>query len=174
MTRAFLSLGSNIEPEKNIVQAVKMLADNVRLVKSSTVFLTHPLRRRSQPCYYNCVVEVDTEIDPVKLKTEILRGIEEKLGRKRGRDKYASRTIDIDLELYGDLCLSTEDLVLPDPEIRHRSFLSGPLCELEPNLIMPDTGERICEIAAKFRNQKMERLEDFSNKLCKLIKGLGV
>ncbi len=174
MTRVFLSLGSNIDPEKNTLQAVKILADHVQLIKSSTVLLTEPLEGKVQPRYYNCVVEVETELDPARLKNEVLRPIEQKLGRKREKDKYASRTIDIDLELYGDLCLSAQDLIIPDPKIREQYFLSVSICELEPDLIMPDNGEKICDIAANFKHVKMEPLGDFSERLSNLIHGLRV
>lgn len=174
MTKVFLSLGSNIDPETNIFQAAKMLADHVKLIKSSTVLRTEPLGGKVQPCYYNCVIEAETELDPAKLKNEVLRPIEKKLGRERGTDMYASRTIDIDLELYGDLCLSTQDFDVPDPEIRERYFLCVSMCELEPDLTMPDNGERICDIAARFEHQKTEPLKDFSDRLSKLIVDLRV
>ena len=174
MTWVFLSLGSNIEPRKNILEAVKLLAEHVRILETSTVYLTEPLRRRTQPKYYNCVLKIETEIASRKLKFDVLRVIEEKLGRKRTEDKYAPRTIDIDIIVYGDLRLSTKDLVIPDPEIQKRAFLAIPLCEVEPELVLPTTRRAIREVANKFNDQKMIREEEFTETLRSLIATLSV
>jgi dihydroneopterin aldolase/2-amino-4-hydroxy-6-hydroxymethyldihydropteridine diphosphokinase len=174
MTSVFLSLGSNIEPEKNILEAVKLLAKHVRMLEISTVYLTEPLRRRSQPKYYNCVLKIETEIAPLELKLDVLRDIEGRLGRKRTEDKYAPRTIDIDIIVYGDVCLSTKDLIIPDPEIKKRAFLAVPLCEIEPELVLPTTGRPIKEVAGRFNGQRMIREENFTETLRSLIKTLSV
>jgi dihydroneopterin aldolase/2-amino-4-hydroxy-6-hydroxymethyldihydropteridine diphosphokinase len=174
MTSVFLSLGSNIEPEKNILEAVKLLAEHVRILEASTVYLTEPMRRRSQPKYYNCVLKIETDITPRKLKFDVLRVIEERLGRKRTEDKYAPRTIDIDIIVYGGLRLSTKDLVIPDPEIQKREFLAIPLCEIEPELVLPHTRKMIKEVASRFKGHKMIREEAFTETLQSLIRILSV
>jgi dihydroneopterin aldolase/2-amino-4-hydroxy-6-hydroxymethyldihydropteridine diphosphokinase len=174
MTIAFLSLGSNIEPGKNIFEAVRLLSYHVKVLKPSRVYLTEPLLRKSQPAYWNCVIEIETNLEPGKLKSDVLKAIEKKLGRKRTEDKYASRTIDIDLILYGNSRLSTRDLTIPDPEIRERPFLAVPLHEIEPDLLLPDTSEPIKEVAEKFKREKMVELKDASKDLEDLIKSLAV
>jgi 2-amino-4-hydroxy-6-hydroxymethyldihydropteridine diphosphokinase len=174
MTSVFLSLGSNIEPEKNILEAVRLLAEQVRILGASTVYLTTPLRRRTQPKYYNCVLKIETNIPPHRLKFDVLRGIEERLGRKRTEDKYASRTIDIDIIVYGNLRLSSKDLVIPDPEIKRRAFLAIPLCEIEPGLVLPATGGTIKEVASRFNAHRMIRQENFTETLRGLVRTLGV
>lgn len=170
MTTAFISMGSNIAPEKNVPEALRLLASHFRILKISTVYLTHPLQRKSQPKYYNCVVKIETDIEPHDLKFDVLRPIEEKLGRKRTEDKYASRTIDLDLIAYGDLCITTKELVIPDPEIQKRSFLAVPLCEIEPGLQLPCWDKSIEEIADSFENHGMIPLEGFTNTLRSLLK----
>lgn len=174
MTIAFLSLGSNIQPEKNVLEAVRLLSRHVKIIKSSTVYLTEPLLRRSQPKYYNCVVKIETSIEPKKLKFDILRTIEEDLGRKRTEDKYASRTIDLDILLYGDQYLRIEELVIPDPEIKERAFLALALYEIEPGLVLPPTNKPIKEIAFKFKNRKIAKLPTFTRTLQQFIKCLGL
>jgi 2-amino-4-hydroxy-6-hydroxymethyldihydropteridine diphosphokinase len=124
------------------------------VLKSSRVYLTEPLLRKHQHAYWNLVIEIETNIEPGKLKSEVLKATEEKLGRKRTEDKYAPRTIDIDLILYGQQCLSTRDLTIPDPEIRKRSFLAVPLYEIEPNLLLPDTNEPIKKTAKNLSERK--------------------
>lgn len=170
MATAYLALGSNIEPERNIFEAVKLLSRQIRILECSTVYLTEPLLRKDQPKYYNCVVKIETDIEPRRLKSLVLRVVEEKLGRKRSSDKYSARTIDIDLILYGNLQISTEELTIPDPEIENRAFLAVPLCEIEPELILPPTGRTIREIANKFANSNLIPVMDFTKSLRGLIR----
>jgi len=170
MTTAFISMGSNISPERNIVEALKLLANHVKILKISTVYLTEPLKGKSQPKYYNCVVKIETGIDPHDLKFDVLRSIEKKLGRKRTEDKYASRTMDLDLIAYGDLCLSTKELVIPDPEIQKRAFLAVPLREIEPGMQLPCWDKLIEEIADSFGDHSMIPLKDFTDTLRSSLK----
>ena len=174
MTVAFLSLGSNIEPEKNMLEAVRLLSHHVKVLKASTVYLTEPLQRKSQPAYYNCVIRIETDIEPHKLKFDVLKVIEEELGRKRVKDKFAPRTIDIDIILYGSLVVSTKKLTLPDPHIRRRAFLAIPLSEIEPDLVLPIGNKTIREIADRFEKPKMMELKSFTEALQGLVRGLGV
>ncbi len=169
MTQAFVSVGSNIEPEENVSKAIGLLAKQVRITGLSTVYVTEPVGRPEQPAYYNCVIAIDTPLAPLELKRTVLRRIEEELGRVRKKDKFAPRTIDLDLILYGDVVMKTGELVLPDPEIRNRSFLAGPLFELAPNLIMPDTKEPISEIATHMRDGGMKPLVAYTNRLIREI-----
>ncbi len=165
MTTAFLALGSNIEPEKNIAKALQLLSRYVKILKISTVYLTEPLGGRSQPKFYNCVVKVETNMEPSRLKYDVLRVIEAKLGRRRTKDKYAPRAIDIDITLYGNLRVSTDDITVPDPEISKRPFLAVPLSEIEPGLKVPGLGKTIKEIAEEFKNHKMTPLHEYTRAL---------
>lgn len=174
MTVAFLSLGSNIKPEENMLEAVKLLSHHVKVLKASTVYLTEPLRHRSHPAYYNCVLKIETDIKPHDLKFGVLRPIEQKLGRIRTKDKYSSRTIDIDIILYGKLTISTDELVIPDLDIQKRPFFAIPLYEIEPDLILPTTNEPISEVASRFRKPKITELKSFTATLQALVKSLGV
>lgn len=173
MNVAFIAVGSNIEPEKNILQAVKLLSKRVQILKTSTVYFTEPLLNKPQPKYYNCVLKIETDIDPHELKFNVLRAIEKELGRKRTSDRYASRPIDIDLILYGDTHLSTKEMVLPDPEIKKRAFLAVPLYEIAPELRFPITNKSIKEIAGKFKKQRMVPLKVFTTTLQNLISSSG-
>lgn len=174
MTIAFLALGSNIEPDKSILAAVKLLSKHVKILASSTVYLTEPLLHKSQPKYHNCVIKIQTEIEPSQLKFDVIRPIEKELGRSRIGDKYASRTIDIDLIVYGDKHLSENSLIIPDPDIRKRAFLALPLCELEPKLMLADTHESIRQVARRFSNSKLVKLNDFTQTLQDFLKTLSM
>jgi 2-amino-4-hydroxy-6-hydroxymethyldihydropteridine diphosphokinase len=167
MARAFVSMGSNIDPEENIVQALHALSRAVHITKLSTVYLTEPEGRPEQSLYYNCVVELETTISPIELKRRILRPIEDALGRKRNNDKYAARTMDLDLILYDELMMMTADLMIPDPDIVHRPFLAIPLFELAPGLVLPGSGELIDTVASALMHSPMKPLQDYTERLRK-------
>ena len=161
MARSFVGIGSNIEPAENVRAAIRSLAQQTRLVGISMVYCTNALDRPEQPPYYNCVVEIETEAPPAEIKYGLLRAIESNLGRKRTADKYAPRTIDLDLIVYGDLVMDAEGIKLPDPEILERPFLAIPLFELAPDMVLPGYGLLIAEIADKLPQDGMKPLKDY-------------
>lgn len=165
MARAFIGVGSNIEPAQNVRAATHALARRLPLVGISTVYLTDALGDAAQPPYYNCVLEVNTEAPPREIKFGILRTIEDSLGRQRTTDKFAPRTIDLDLIVYGDLTLDRDGIRLPDPDILRRAFLAIPLYELAPNLVLAGYGVRISEIAARLPQHGMRPLQDYAQQL---------
>ncbi len=167
MARAFVSIGSNIAPELNVARALRLLAAKTSLRAVSTVYLTEPVGGADQPSYYNCMAMLESDMPPLELKQGVLHGIEDELGRTRQEDRNAPRTIDLDLVLYNDVVLKTDSLVLPDPEIRSRPFLAGPLYELAPDLIMPDSKEPIAAIAAQVRGPGMQPLTAYTEQLKK-------
>ena len=169
MAQAFVSIGSNIDPEENVSKAIGLLKKQARIIGISTVYLTEPVERPDQPSYYNCVVAIDTPLPPLELKQTVLRRIEDGLGRVRTEDRFAPRTIDLDLLLYGDVVMKTGEIVLPDPEIRNRPFLAGPLYELSPSLILPDSKEPVAAIAARMRGSDMKPLFTYTNRLIREI-----
>lgn len=165
MARAFIGIGSNIEPEKNVRSAVLSLAQQARVVGISMVYRTDALDRPEQPHYFNCVVEIETEATPAEVKHGILRPIENSLGRKRSWDKFAPRTIDLDLILYGDLAMDADDIKIPDPDILERPFLAIPLFELAPDLVLAGYNLSIGDIAAKLPQKEMRPQEDYTRLL---------
>lgn len=167
--RAYIGIGSNIEPARNVIVAVRSLAQQTRVTGISTVYCTDALDRPEQPHYYNGVVEIETEVSPVEVKHGILRLIEKSLGRKRSEDKYAPRTIDLDLIIYGNLAMDEGDIKLPDPEILERPFLAIPLFELAPDLVLAGYNLRVSEIAARFQKSGMRPLEDYTRVLRKKL-----
>lgn len=165
MARAFIAVGSNINPAENVRKALGLLARQTKLAGISTVYRTAPLGRPEQPHYYNCVVEIETGIAPADLKQKLLRPIEEALGRVRFADKFASRTIDLDLIVYGDLSLDTDEIKLPDPQILERPFLALPLSELAPDLVLAGFNLPLREVAATIPQDGMEPLADYTGLL---------
>ena len=153
---AYIAVGSNIEPEKNVPAAVAMLSREVRVLGVSQFYRTKAVERPEQGDYRNGVVKIATDLGPAELKHGVLRAIETKLGRVRSADRYAARTIDLDVILYRDLVLAQEDLVLPDAAIRTRAFVAVPLLEIAPDLVLPDNGERLAELPVVGRTAGLE------------------
>ncbi|HMC12783.1 MAG TPA: 2-amino-4-hydroxy-6-hydroxymethyldihydropteridine diphosphokinase [Gallionellaceae bacterium] len=165
MARAFIGIGSNIDPAENVRFAIRSLARKTRLVGISMVYCTDALDRPEQPPYYNCVVEIETEALPSEVKHGVLHSIENSLGRKRSEDKYAPRTIDLDLIVYGDLVMDAEGIKLPAPEILERPFLAIPLFELAPDMVLAGYNQRIVEIASMLSQDRMKPLKDYTRQL---------
>lgn len=168
MAKAYVSIGSNIDPAENVREAVRRLSLKARITGISTVYHTEPEGRGGQPWFYNCVLELETEMPPVEFKQKVLRKIEEELGRKRGSDKYESRTIDLDLIAYDGMELTAEGLVLPDPKILKRPFLAIPLYEIAPLLKLPG-GAAIGDVVEKMDSGTMKGLKEYSETLRKEI-----
>ncbi|HEX2952321.1 MAG TPA: 2-amino-4-hydroxy-6-hydroxymethyldihydropteridine diphosphokinase [Armatimonadota bacterium] len=162
MSQVFIAVGSNIAPEANVRSALLRLSRHVHICAISTFFQTEPQERPEQPPYLNGVVEAETAMSPQELKFNVLRHIETELGRQRNDDRYAARPIDLDLILYNDLVINTEQLTLPDPDIPQRAFLAIPIHELAPELILPGTREPIRHVAERLSTATMIPLPEYS------------
>jgi 2-amino-4-hydroxy-6-hydroxymethyldihydropteridine diphosphokinase len=165
LARAFVAIGSNIDPAFHVRASLRALRAHVPVTAISTVYCTEAENRPEQPPFYNCVVEIDFQISPTELKFNVLRPIEETLGRRRTSDKYDSRSIDLDLIIYGDLIRNDSELLLPDPEIANRFFLAAPLAELAPELLLPGTGVRVSDLAARLAGDKALPLLQYTAEL---------
>jgi 2-amino-4-hydroxy-6-hydroxymethyldihydropteridine diphosphokinase len=159
MSEVFVGIGSNIEPEKNVRAAVQLLRRHAHIISVSTFYLTPPIDRPEQSPFYNGVARVDTALSIEEFKEFILRRIENELGRKRTEDKYAARTIDLDVLLYD----RREDCV--DSEITERPFLAIPLFELAPNLKIPGLNREIKDIVKSLAKMDMKALPEFTEQL---------
>jgi 2-amino-4-hydroxy-6-hydroxymethyldihydropteridine diphosphokinase len=146
---AIVALGSNIEPERHLPEAVAALrAMGAQAV--SSVYQNPARGGRPQPDFLNAAVLLETQLEPAALKAA-LRGLEADLGRVRTEDKYAPRTIDLDLLLLGDRSVMLEDLILPDPELLTKAHLAVPAAEVAPTAVHPHSGETLQAIAERLR-----------------------
>lgn len=147
----FISLGSNIEPEVHLTTAVQRLKELGSLIGLSTVYQNPALGPTQQPDFLNAAVLIETDLTVDAIRN-LLRRIEADLGRVRTEDKYAPRTLDLDLCLYGDLVVETPQFTLPDPEMLTLAHLAIPVAELAPDYIHPVTDESLKDIAARLRS----------------------
>lgn len=148
--RAYLSLGTNLEPEHNLVLAVARLSQFGRIVAASTVWQTKPVGLADQPDFLNAVVLLETKLTAQELREGPIAQIEEELGRVRTEDKNAARTIDIDIMLFNHDVLTVGRRHIPDPEVLERPFVALPLAEIAQDYIHPETGQKLKDIAAQF------------------------
>ena len=135
--RAVISLGTNLgDRAANLVSALERIRALGRVVASSGVYETAPHGMVDQEPFYNAVVLVETELDPVELVGRLL-DIERDMGRVRG-PRWGPRLIDLDLILYGDRSVRTPSVEVPHPRYRQRRFVLEPLVEVWPDARDPD------------------------------------
>lgn len=157
--RVFVVLGSNIEPEHHLREAVQRLGERCDLIAVSPVYRTTPVGQRDQPDFLNAAVLIATPLTPAQLKKEVLLAIEEDLGRDRSGDRYGPRTIDLDIALYDDAVFDLRGRHVPDPDIPKHIHVARPLARLAPDHIHPETGETLAQIAADLPDEGIERAD---------------
>ncbi|GJQ58693.1 MAG: 2-amino-4-hydroxy-6-hydroxymethyldihydropteridine diphosphokinase [Candidatus Scalindua sp. AMX11] len=156
MINVYLGIGSNLgNRKKNLDDAVARIAafDGVCLITRSGYYETDPVGGPQQPDYLNCVVAVQTEIEPVQL-LRMLKRIEKELGRRPGV-RWGPRVIDIDILLYDDMVINHEDLKIPHERMHERMFVLEPLNEISPDLIHPVLKKSIFELLCHCKQSKI-------------------
>jgi 2-amino-4-hydroxy-6-hydroxymethyldihydropteridine diphosphokinase len=127
----YIALGTNVgDRQRNLDSARAALAalPDTRVLATSTVEETRPLDQMDQPNYLNQMVALETALEPETLLDELLR-IEREHGRER-RQRWGSRTLDLDIVRFGDRVVSSDRLTVPHPEIANRDFWQRELIEL--------------------------------------------
>jgi 2-amino-4-hydroxy-6-hydroxymethyldihydropteridine diphosphokinase len=132
----YLSLGSNVgDREAHLRDAQDRLNAVGRVTAVSSLYETEPVEVTQQPWFLNCVIALETSLTPQQLMSAILR-IEEAMGRRRVQKK-GPRTIDIDILLFGETILDSEEVVIPHPAMHERRFVLEPLAEVAPDVRHP-------------------------------------
>jgi 2-amino-4-hydroxy-6-hydroxymethyldihydropteridine diphosphokinase len=145
MATVYLSLGSNLgNRARNLYGALRRLGAKIGLAEISSLYETEPVGLAEQPWFLNLVCSAETVLSPRELLA-ITKGIEQEMGRERGV-RFGPRLIDIDLLLYDDLILQSEDLDIPHPRLHERHFVLIPLNELAPDLIHPILGGTVTDL----------------------------
>jgi 2-amino-4-hydroxy-6-hydroxymethyldihydropteridine diphosphokinase len=150
MNTAYIALGSNISPRFfYLEQAIEELkaGGEMLITSESAIYETKPVGYTEQDNFLNMVVEVQTSYTAKELLVKCLR-IEEKLGRKR-EIRWGPRIIDLDILVYNQENIKSEQLMIPHPRMHERAFVLIPLCDINPNLMMPTLNKRIIDILAK-------------------------
>jgi 2-amino-4-hydroxy-6-hydroxymethyldihydropteridine diphosphokinase len=134
--KAYISAGSNLGDRKaNLKFALDSLARKSAILKISSCYETEPVGFRNQPWFVNLAIELKTHLSPFELLS-FCREIEVSSGRVRTFPN-ASRTLDLDILLYGDVVISENDLIIPHPRLSERRFVLEPLAQIAPKVIHP-------------------------------------
>ncbi|MEN1966437.1 2-amino-4-hydroxy-6-hydroxymethyldihydropteridine diphosphokinase [Lentibacillus sp. N15] len=135
MTKAYIALGSNIEPRDHyLTEAITLLKKEelVTVKRQSSVYETKPVGYTEQADFLNMVIQADTTLSATAL-LDVCQSIEQKLGRKR-EIRFGPRTVDLDILLYDDEQIESERLIIPHPRMHERAFVLIPLAEIAPDL----------------------------------------
>ena len=137
----YIGLGSNLKgPKEQIEKALTVLSEtkDITLLSVSSFYQSRPLLDMPGPNYLNVVCKIETDLSAYDL-LDFCQEIEENQYRVR-EIKWGSRTIDLDILLYGDQVFTTKRLTIPHPEMINRAFVLLPLFEIEPELKLPLLG----------------------------------
>jgi 2-amino-4-hydroxy-6-hydroxymethyldihydropteridine diphosphokinase len=161
--RVVVSLGSNIDKERNLPAAVRLLAASpvASLVAVSPIYETASVDAGDTPPFFNAAVVLLTTQTAAELKDGLLSDVERALGRVRTADRNAPRTIDLDIALYDDDAFDYTPADgrprrVPDPDlIRFRHSLQ-PVADLLPDTPHPETGEPLGRLAERLRRAEAD------------------
>lgn len=139
-----IALGANLpsrfgKPEETLAAAKRTIEGlGIKILCSSGIWVTSPVPASEQPWYRNAVISIQTSLNPGALMA-LLRAIEDDFGRIRA-ERDASRIIDLDIIVYDDISVESEDVVLPHPRMHERAFVLYPLREIAPEWVHPVLG----------------------------------
>jgi len=154
MTRVWVAAGSNIEPEKNLARACEAVAHTWPGAVFSRGFRNQAVGFEG-PEFINMVMGFRTTL-PIDAVIARLRAIEVHCGRPRYAPKWASRSMDLDILLFGARVEKTEDYTVPRPDLLKRPYMLGPLAEIAPHEMHPVAGKTIGELWAEFDHEHHE------------------
>jgi 2-amino-4-hydroxy-6-hydroxymethyldihydropteridine diphosphokinase len=144
-------MGSNLGDRRvSLEKARKKLSDYGHILNNSSIYETKAWGKNDQPNFLNQIILIETEMKAEEL-LKIILDIEIQLGRVR-EQKWAERTIDIDILYFNNEIIVTESLKIPHPEIHNRKFTLIPLNEISPDLLHP-----VLNLSTK---QMLERCKD--------------
>ena len=147
-TRVYVAAGSNVEPARHLALALDELEQRFGPLTISTAFRNRAVGFEG-PDFINLVVGFDTA-ESVEQVVDELRDVERLCGRTRAAPRWAPRSMDLDILLYGNLSCDEPDLTLPRPDLLRRAYMLGPLAEIAPTLRHPVSGRAIGELWESF------------------------
>ena len=155
MANVYLSIGSNVDRDLHIPGALADLESRFGPLTVSSIYESEAVGFQGDP-FYNLVVGFRTEM-PVHQLASILSEIEDLHGRTRDSKKFAPRTLDIDLILYGNLVAHEGRLTLPRPEMTEYAFMLEPLAEIAPDFVHPVLGESCADLWAAYDKTRSQQ-----------------
>ena len=156
---AFLSIGSNLGNKKRNIEKAKYFLEkkSIKIIKCSKIYETYSWPNRNHPKFYNIVIKIITEKDPMNLFF-IIKNIEKKLGRKKALINRP-RICDIDILDYKGqiykLFANENKLIIPHPRLHSRNFVLFPLHEIEKNWKHPSKKTKIVDLLRKLNDSSL-------------------
>ncbi len=157
MSDVYIALGSNLgDRVSHLREAADQLGalPRTEIAARSAVYETEPIGPVEQGPFLNAAVKLTSELEPLALLHH-LQVIEREAGRLR-EGRWGPRTLDLDLLLYDDRIVSTNELILPHPRLHERRFVLQPLCDIAPNVIHPSLDEPMCTLLDRSPPMKMQ------------------
>jgi 2-amino-4-hydroxy-6-hydroxymethyldihydropteridine diphosphokinase len=148
MPEVYVAAGSNIEPERHLAMAVRELKRQFPGIRFSPWYRNRAVGFEGED-FINLVAGFTTELEISEVLSR-LHAIEALCGRPRAAPRWAPRSMDLDVLLYGDLVCQEPHLKLPRPDLLKRAFMLGPLAALAPEVMHPTEGETIGELWKRF------------------------
>lgn len=148
MPAVYVAAGSNVAPERNLERAVEELKREFPGARFSPWYRNRAVGFAGED-FINLVAGFDTAL-PVHAVLARLHAIESRCGRPREAPRWAPRTMDLDVLLYGDLVCDEPGLKLPRPDLLKRAYVLGPLAQLAPGVVHPTAGATIGELWTRF------------------------
>lgn len=161
MNKAYLGIGTNMgERLKNLLTACDILqrSENINISKKSKIYETKAWGYKEQDDFLNMCVEVETTLDPMEL-LKVCQSIEKVLHRER-IIRWGPRTIDVDILLYSNIKLDTEELKIPHPRISQRAFVLIPLKDLDEKILIEN--KNIQEYLDDLSQKEIEEVKEFT------------
>jgi 2-amino-4-hydroxy-6-hydroxymethyldihydropteridine diphosphokinase len=153
----YMGLGSNMGDRELLLRQglEKLETPDLHLLHTSSLYETEPIGLREQPWFLNLVAEFETTLFPRQLLHRAQQ-VERELGRKR-TVVNGPRTVDIDILLYGQTVMVSDELTIPHPRYAERRFVLVPLAELDAKLRDPATGRTVTEMLNALQGQAVQK-----------------
>lgn len=152
--KVYLGIGSNLgDKEKNLKNAIQLLEEKegIRIDKVSNFIITEPVGQVEQDDFLNGAAAIETLLEPEEL-LQVIGEIEKQLKRVR-TVHWGPRTIDLDILLYDNKVIHTENLMIPHKEMINRSFVLEPLAEIAPDVVHPVKKKTVEELRQKLKEK---------------------
>ncbi|GIO28129.1 2-amino-4-hydroxy-6-hydroxymethyldihydropteridine diphosphokinase [Ornithinibacillus bavariensis] len=171
MNKAYLALGTNIEPRLTYLDdAIRLLEgqDTIEIIKKSSIYETAPVGYTDQDDFLNMVLEIYTDLSADDLLT-VCQHIEQELGRKRVI-RFGPRTIDVDILLYNKESRHSERLIIPHPRMHERGFVLIPLHEIASNLQIPSLHKTVAELLSNLPAKDKSEIRVWNGRIGRRMK----
>lgn len=157
MNKVYLGLGSNIgDTKRNIESALLLLDKKVNVLNKSSYYETEPVGFKDQAWFLNIVVEGETDLNPREL-LDFTQSVERDMKRVK-TILNGPRVIDVDILIYGNIKMESENLTIPHPRMGERAFVMVPIFEIAPNLTINNM--TIEDIIKNLKGEEIRKLVD--------------